>query len=122
MTKNTGKSKKWKEIQLMKLKRSAVLFLAVIMLMGVMLTGCPDRDNNTKRDNDANSPTENIQPPPPDDPFAPPIQNPPQRPNTPPRDPNAPPSEQQRNQAPPQPGGGPDDPNWVPPPYEPQNP
>jgi hypothetical protein len=68
-------------------KRKAILILVVIMLMGAMLTGCNDRDNDT------NSPTENSQPAQPNDPFAPPIQNAPQRPNTPPRDPNEPPPE-----------------------------
>jgi hypothetical protein len=76
----------------MKLKRKAIVLLAAFMLMGLMLTGCRDRDNDT------NSPTETNQ----SRPASPPVQ--------------------QRNQAPPQEGGGPNDPNWVPPPYEPQNP
>jgi hypothetical protein len=73
-------------------KRKAILILVVIMLMGVMLTGCRDRDNNTNSGAETNQSRPALSP------------------------------EQQRNQAPPQPGGGPNDPNWVPPPYEPQNP
>jgi hypothetical protein len=39
---------------LMKLKRSAVLFLVMFMLMGVMLTGCRDRDNDTNSSTETN--------------------------------------------------------------------